>query len=279
VTRVLVAWEDHYCDALESVLKRSIAAERRESDADAPVVLSLATRGNGRFEKLVSDTWPNASAKGTPSSPGRIDHLVCVIDADKLHEIVSRVRPPSALGDDLSAIVAWQRAAELAWNEHVRSWAASSSDPRTVHGALLCWSKESLVLAGFDQPAMKSQMGLSIDDEAVQSFVASCEPSPTRVEAATFSQRFRKPMSCLERLFEAQMLSFPAKGDATIDDALRALGRESLASLRDRVDSLRALTELLWRLHRPAPPSTPDAAPSVASKPRGKPARAPKPRR
>lgn len=279
MTRVLVAWEDQYCDALTSVLKRSIAAARREEDSEDPVVLPHATRGNGRFEKLVSDTWPNASAKGTPSSPGRIDHLVCVIDADKLHEIVSGVGPPSALGDELSTIVAWQRAAERAWNELVRSWATARSDPATVHGALLCWSKESLVLAGFDQPAMKSQMGLSIDEEPVQAFVARCEPSPSRVASATFSQRFRKPMSCLGKLFAAQNMSFPAKGDPTVDDALRELGRDSLASLRDRVDSLHALTELLWRLHRPAPPAPPAVAPTAVTKRDAKPKKVPKPRR
>jgi hypothetical protein len=238
-----------------------------------------------RFEKLVSDTWPNASAKGTPSSPGRIDHLVCVIDADRLHEIVAGVRPPSAPGDDVGAVAAWQRAAERAWSELLRSWTGSSSDPATVHGSLLCWSKESVLLAGFDQPAMKSQMGFDIDDAAVQSFVASCEPSPGAVDARTFSQRYRKPMSCLAKLFDAQKLSFPAKNDPTIDDALRELGRESLAVLRERVDSLRALTELVWRLHRPTASSTPVEAPSSAKGEGGakvvkaKPKKAAKPRR
>lgn len=269
MTRVLVVWEDEYWKPLDSVVRRALDLDPRAADESVPSVLGASSRGNGKFRHFIEHTWSNVRPAGTPSNRGRIDHVVCVIDGDKLHDIVASVpsvasiAPITSIADDVAKVRAWQATASLEWNKQLRAWVPPSDDPSTVHGVVLCWSKESLLLAGYDRAPFERVWPILNHTEAHKEFIQRCVPRPDTLAADEFSARYRKPRKCLDLLLAVRASSFPPKSDPRIDDALKALARDEARTLHDRVDSLRTLTELLWRLHRGEPePAPPPPAPT-----------------
>lgn len=272
MTRVLIVWEDEYWQALDAVVRRALDTNKK-SEESAPSVLGVTSRGNGNFQHFVESTWPNVRPKGTPSNRGSIDHLVCVIDGDKLHEIVATASPITAVSDEVAKVQEWQRDAAVQWNSQLRAWAPKSVDPSTVHGVVLSWSKESLLLAGFDREAFERVWAVDNSTTEHRAFIESCNPRPDVTKAEDFTARYRKPRKCLDQLLATHGTSLPSKSDPRIDDALKGLAREATSALYDRVESLRTLTELLWRLHRAEPETAPTPLVTTTTKKNRKPSR------
>lgn len=273
MTRVLVVWEDRYFEALGVLVERAVHAGADPAAATRPTVVNHTSRGSGGFAHYVQETWPRAHQRGVPLDPRPLDHVICVVDADRLHELKIVAQPPR----DVNTMEVWHQEAERAW----RGWLHSRCDPggppaTTVHGFVLRWSRESALLAGFDQPAWPESLGVTIDAPAVQAKLrADCKPHPSEVSDASFTNTFRRPLSCLQFVRQANKLSQIDKNDPAIDDALKALARRSLPTLLARMPDLASLATSIWSLHRgvpaPAPPTT--LAPPKPSKPANKPRR------
>ncbi len=270
MTRILAVWEDDYWEPLDRVLKRLVRLAAPAPDAEVPAVLGHTTRSNGAFGRYARITWPAVRSRGMPANAGAIDHLVCIVDGDRLHDLLpAQIPGPPA---DATAVPAWHANAERAWQEHLRSHCDPGGPPETtVHGVVLRWAKESLLLAGYDQPAMEAHLGITADRPEVSTALSRCAPSqPQRVDDASFTDTFHRPSTCLDILRKACGQSALHKSAPEIDDALRALGRDSLPTLRARVPELARVAALVWRLHLGAP-EVPSPARNAGPKPRNKP--------
>jgi hypothetical protein len=267
MTRVLVVWEDDHWKPLGAFAKQMVRALAPAPDAEIPTVLGHTTRSNGAFTRYVRDTWRKARPAGLPEDGGAIDHLICVVDADRLHELFPAhiPRPPPEAG----AIAAWHVAAERVWHAHLRAQCEPGGPPTsTVHGIALRWAKESLLLAGYDQPAMEAHLDISAEHPGVVDALDRCAPRPRQVDAARFTDTYRHPFKCVNLLRDARKLAPLHKSAPEIDDTLRTLARQSLTTIRDRVPDVARLAALVWRLHHGTP--EPTAAPVDAERRPGK---------
>lgn len=266
MTRVLVVWEDAHCEALGELVKRAVQTHGGPEVPARPTVVRHTSRGNGAFSRYVRNTWPLARARGVPSDPQPIDQMICVVDADRLHELKdvgAKPKPP-----DVTAMDAWHEAAERAWQVWLRTQCDPDGPPATtVHGLVLRWAKESVLLAGFDQPAWVRFLDVDTSAPAVQTELRrQCTSHPREVSAELFTNTFPRPLHCLQLMRQACKLSRLDKNDVTIDDAVSALARESLPTILARVPDLAHLTSLIWSLHHGVP--QPKAVP-VTPHPRG----------
>lgn len=281
--RVLVVWEDFYFQTLGPFVKKRLAARAAAAGGRNPGASHLpaeqprfpellfhTSHGNGGFQRYVSSTWENVRAKGLPGNPGPIDHLLCVVDGDKLHERIPGISRAPAL--DLPT---WLTSAEHTWEEHLR--ALCKSAPRSsVHGRLLCWSKESLVLAGYDRSAFQQVLGIDLRSDPVDAHLARCVPVPSGVPNGSFSSTFRHPLRCLTELDSAHRAPRPpalSKNAPELDDVLRALVRDDCALIAERVPDIDRLADSIWSLATNPASATPAPsvpAPSVPARTTGK---------
>jgi hypothetical protein len=263
MTRILVAWEDRLHTTLDLFVKRRLSARAPAGETRFPEVLFHTSAGNGSFTRYVGSTWDNIRGKSLPTNPGPIDHLVCVVDGDRLHEQLEAVgRPPASTAD----LAAWLSAAEQAWQDHLQSL-CNNAPKTTVHGRILRWSKESLVLAGYDREAAKQHLGLDMQSPTLKEHLARCVPVPASVANASFSSTFRRPLRCLTELDEAQRAPRPSsliKNAPELDDTLRALVRDDCALVAERVPDIDRLADLMWQLAMPAPPAAAAPLPAVS---------------
>ena len=58
MTRVLVVWEDAYCEPLGGIVKHLVRAGAPTPDAEIPTVLRHTTRSNSAFDRYVHSSWP-----------------------------------------------------------------------------------------------------------------------------------------------------------------------------------------------------------------------------
>ena len=271
--RILVVWEDREYESLGEVVRALRTAFRPTSQPAYPELLFHTASGNGNFARYAGQTWRNVRAKGLPNSPGAIDHLVCVVDADKLAELVPAAgHPPVSVAD----VPRCHQTAEQAFVEKIRgACSKSSTPPHTVHGIALRWCKESIVLGAYDNAAFKDKLGIDVEKAGVAMFLAQCSPRPDQVEPRIFSDTYRQPVRCIDGLLKAQGLASLGKCPEH-DDTLRALKGDSLGKVCERVPDLERLLRLVWRLaegpknERPkSRTQTAPAKPTKKSKARG----------
>jgi hypothetical protein len=270
--RILVVWEDRYHETLGPFVKRRLMARAPSAPSLVPQVLFHTSYGVGSFKRYVGSTWDRARASGLPLDKGRIEHMICVADGDKLHEQIQIPAAPPAAAD----VHAWLSTAEQAWQQHLRAL-CEGAPPSTVHGRILRWSKESLLLAGYDREPVRRTLGIDVQHEGVRSFLNRCIPLPSALPAAGFTDTFRKPLRCLQEMDEAQRgrrASDLSKNVPEIDDALRALAREDHVTVAERVPDIDRIVDLIWQLQQGTEPAS-AAAPSAPAPPK-KPGRRPK---
>jgi hypothetical protein len=269
MTRLLIAWEDEYFKKLDPFVKKRVAARAPAGVVVYPVLLSHTTYGAGGFKRYVSSTWDMARSVGQPSNPGLIDHLICVVDGDKLHEQVDTIpRAPV----QANAVGSWLAGAESAWQNHLRGL-VGKAPKLSVHGVILCWCKESLVLAGYDRGAAKRHLGIDVQASGEQAFLRACKPPPASVPDALFSATFRKPQRCLDEMAKARSsgrTSAFGKNALEFDDMLTELAREDSAIVAGRVPDLDRLADLIWRLAGDAGAATAGTTAAASASPSGK---------
>jgi len=266
VIRVLIAWEDAYFQGLKPFVARRLAQRTLSAEPPPPVVLHHTVRGNGRFQQYVQSTWTQARTNGLPSDAKPIDHLICVVDGDKLWELDPKqfAKPP----ERSSEVAGWYERTTQAWQARVRGWVDPSVPEDAVHGVVLRWSRESVVLAGYDLPPFREHLGLDPESAVAQrSLRDECPLLPSTVKDADFTDSFLRPLRCLERLFKAHGGAMPGKNDPRFDDTLRALANAHLDRVCARVPDLDAV---VTRVIDPTAPAAaaPEPAPAARQRPK-----------
>lgn len=263
MTRILVVWEDDRFETLNLFVKRRLNARKPPSQVVFPRVMFHTSRGNGRFKPYVRDTWTQVRGKGLPGDPGPIDHLLCVVDGDKLHGLLPSVGNPST-----QSAAVWHPGANAAWQAYLHQQVDPSVPAGTVHGHVLRWCKESLALAGHDQPPAARHLGLDPDKKALQEYLAACSPDPRQVPDKDFSDHYWKPVTCLDGARKALQIGGSIKNAIEIDDTLRELVEQHLPLVCSRVADIDQIVDLLWSLSTPGGAPAP-AAPLPAASPPG----------
>ncbi len=212
-------------------------------------LVQYTLRGNAKFARHAEEMWPRAQALGTPNSPGRMEHLICVVDADKLVEVLPRV---GAVPPRTADVPSWHASAEVRFIDHLRERA---EHPATVHGLVLRWAKESLTLAAYDRPATRSKLGIDPSHPGVQQFLAGCVPPPQDVADPVFTDHYQHPITCVDKLRKSQGLPAVGKG-TSMDDVLVALTAADIPVVCQRVPDVDRLVALAWQLAMGAPAAT-----------------------
>jgi len=269
VNRILIAWEDTYFQGLKPFVSRRLAQRTLALETPAPVVLHHTVRGNGRFPQYVQSTWTQARTHGLPSDPKPIDHLICVVDGDKLWELDPKQfeKPP----EKPSEVASWYGRTTQAWHSRVQGWVDPSVPVDSVHGVVLRWSRESVVLAGYDQPPFREHLGLDPESAAAQKCLRDeCPLPPATVKDDDFTNSFLRPLRCLERLFKAHGGVMPGKNDPRFDDTLRALANGHLDRVCARVPDLDIVVARVIAATAPAPAAStaPEPTPAVRQRPK-----------
>lgn len=238
--RVLVVWEDRYFDALHGVLKAALARRESVPGALRSQLAADSANTNSAFARYAGETWPRVSAVGTPRDPRPLDHVLFVIDGDAIHRLIPvTAKRPSKAAD----VPRWHHEAEAAWSHYLRSQAGSRVASTTVHGLVLRWSRESVVLAGWDGPSVSAALSIDVEHADVKRALAACDPNPLRVDPARFTDHFRAPFDCLNNLRRARGIAALDKNDPEVDGALRSMPLSELSLIETRVPDLTRLAE------------------------------------
>jgi hypothetical protein len=204
-----------------------------------------------------------------PTNPGRIDHLVCVVDGDRIADILPDV---GAIPANPSSVERWHANAERSFVSELRRRCTEAGVPSdTVHGAVLRWSKESVVLAAYDLAAAREKLGIDLEEEKTAAFLATCKPPPAGILAADFINTYRKPIKCIDGLRTARGLSALGKAPEH-DDVLNALSSEELDVACKRARDMDRVVDLVWSLTATSSP------PAVAARVPAAPQRGPAPK-
>ena len=109
-----------------------------------------------------------------------------------------------------------------------------------IHGVLVRWSYESLVLAGFDVEVVLTTLGglSSVDHATLDEHLAACRPDPRTIPPDEFMEAFRNPQGCLEGLARSAGWRRLKKGDPRKDQAVAQLSQSDLERLVGRVPDL-----------------------------------------
>jgi len=212
VKSIVVAYEDKYCNELHLLVK----ALRRDAGAPAMILEPRSVRGTGRFANEVPRILRDR-LKQTKLPP---DRVVCLGDADRPQNLVPDAEP--APQGDAQAVENWVLALEQSWRAILISEAhISDTDSERLRVVCLRWSKESLLVACTD--ALRAYALERERRDALDAVLNTCEPCPTKLDDAEFSQRYRKPGRCLDDVFGA------------IDNRRYKKGRDDEDLLRDQI--------------------------------------------
>jgi hypothetical protein len=181
----------------------------------------------------VGNDWPIARTNGLPKSHGPIDHLVCVADADKAHEIVDAVSLPRPEMETTK----WVDDANELWTTQLREVARTS--PEHVHGRFLRWNRESLVLSGFDLKECQRALGCRRPG-AIEKFLDRKRPNP-RSQETVFPDEYRKPFNCISEMLVACGIKMVKKNDIRFEDVIRDVSKSQIDTLARRVPDLESI--------------------------------------
>lgn len=253
MNRILVVWEDERHQALDELVRERTPATGQLE------LLFYGTGGNRNFQGFATARWPDVRAKGLPTNPGAIHHAICVVDGDRLREFVSSVGviPVSA-----ADIPRWHSHAETEWQKWLDGYYGSS--PSGLHGIVLRWAKESIVLAAYDDSLAKTAVGLDVRLSGASAHISSCVPSPPSVPDADFTNTFRDPLTCIRDLFLANGRQCPRKNNPVYDDLIRDIARHRVTAVYDRVPDIDRVVQKVQQL---AGSSAPQVYPVTGGRP------------
>jgi hypothetical protein len=248
MARVLVAVEDSHYGPLERALRR--ACRHIEPDFPDTSLKFNTVRGMGGFSKFASTDLPLARSRGVPSF-GTIDSALCIMDADRAHEVLGLSSAPN------TATASWHQGCQQAFTAKLTEWGAPPGFP--LESRILRWNLESLFVAFFDRFADQEvllALGVTTPAEKVardlKKYLKACRPtSPLSVTDQEFCDKWQKPKKCLDGILSAVGgASLGSKSDtrrtALIGIATKGSGIESLfVRVPDIPETARALIKLV----------------------------------
>ncbi len=238
--RFVVCWEDRYFEGLDAVLRR-IRRHENASLLPEPAIKPETVGGYGGFADYVRRDWAVARRRGMPGF-GVPDYLFCVADADRATEVCQGISAnPTGNTED------WCEEASQIWTDSLRGLAAQESE--RIFGFFLRWSRESVLIAGFDEfdmIAMLSNGDASLHEREYKAFLQSCQPDPRSVER--FVDAYTKPSRCFEGLAKAVGHERLRKTDPKVEDALKQFPRDPSVSLLSRLPDLVHIAQEINRL-------------------------------
>lgn len=237
---IVVAWEDTNYQGLKCAFSR---ARKRLPGREEFRLSYESLGGNTNCVRHVKNSWPKLRKFGKPRS-GPVDHIVYVLDADALGNIVPTLEAPMGKSDE------WYPKTVERLRDHLRE--LTILDPDRIHVHLLRWAKESVLLAMHDQiQPIRRLIGFDkeVDVSArLSDLYQRCEPDPRQVADREFIETFRNTKKCQALLEQALGLPKLRKSDQRVDDAIDAFSASALEVLLRRIPDLRSLAEKVQAL-------------------------------
>lgn len=185
---IRIVYEDSYYESLDKLVRRV----RRDS-TDAPDLLleCVSAQGAGGFleEARKALRAPMQSTKQRP------DAVVLIADGDQPKNLVPNAAkaPSNTSSEQLNS---WATTLESQWKDSL----VKNGLGGNLHTFVLCWSKESLLIAATN--ALLERAGTQAN--AVQEVFNACKPqSPLTVSDEMFTSTFTTPTDCLHSVFRA----------------------------------------------------------------------------
>lgn len=234
---LLIAYEDHYCQALDRTLRRVV---KRGGALSVPRDFH-PVNGVTNFPPFVRREWQTFRDHGFPiKGKPKPTVVLCIADADKVTNqlgLMPRTRPYND----------WVVKAEQEFTQLLRN---QTDQPEQVHGALLRWNLESTLLAAYDEREALQQLAGVVDLDAMhhEAFLTRCKPDPRAVEDDAFIDTFDDSQRCLAQLVESMRWRKLKKGDVRKDDALGWISEHRLDKLVRRVPDLDRIAQLVRRI-------------------------------
>jgi len=248
MTKILLCWEDKNYQAIDRAFRRVRRhfSSQVSGECQAPALFPFSVRGHGGFQPFINNDWPIAHSRGLLKSAGPIDHTICIADADRATEccdIEKPPKPPESTDD-------WIRKANVLWTERLRGW--TDQAPDRIHGCFIRWNRESIVIAGFDNPAVLTRLadGNKYNTEELATFLKQCGPDPSKMPLDKFVDEFRTPTGCLAEMIEAMKLRPRKKTDQSCDDAINEISKRDILKLSERVPDLTCIARLVVSLSK-----------------------------
>jgi hypothetical protein len=242
--RAVLVYEDHEPSALHAVVRKTLNARFDASGRSGPwpELTHLSSKGVGNMSHVVGRQWPIYRRTGFPRGGHKPDALICIADADRLHEHIPGVAAPPPVPADTEA---WRAEAERSLTAFLRGQAVV--DAERIHGHLLRWNAESLLIAAYDHLDIAS--GLQpIDEGKLEEFLEACREQPLESQDYAFMSRHRRPTRCFDDLCSAVGLPRVPKTAKLRGDILRIAARRDLETLCARVPDLPRLADRILDL-------------------------------
>ena len=243
--RILLCWEDRYFTGLRAVCRSAVRVLREELGIRGalPLLFDDTARGDGGWKKHLTRDWERIQRAGIPNrGAGPLDHILYVCDADSASRVLEEVDSPPRQGSTQD----WHARATECFESNLKKLA---SDEDRVHGVLLRWHKETLLLAAHDQEEILRILNWEkVPGDGRTQLYANCEPRPDRVEDPDFIDTFRSTGECLGKFTQAFGVAKLRKSDPRVDDVLAKFGQAEIRLLMKRVLDIRNLAEKIVTL-------------------------------
>ena len=241
---ILLVWEDRYFEGLKATSRAVHRALRgnRQDIGPAPRLFDDTLGGYGGFRNHVQKDLGRLRKVGLPRF-GKVDHVLYVIDADQTENLLRTLGLAQPEAGDT-----WLQSAEERLESVIRQ---NTTEPERAHVVLLRWAKETVFLAGHDQPAWSRLMPDGNLAAARSALYRDCSPDPSKVADHDFVETFRSWKKCIALVEKHLATGKIKKKDVRVDDVLKELSKADTQKLMARVPDLRRLGEKILDLSCP----------------------------
>lgn len=230
---VQLMFEDEYCKTLQWLVVELCSDQLTASGGDANVELpeAMTARGDRGFCNHLGFALghPLAQTKAPPS------RVIAIADADRPQNLVPGFRSaPGGSADD-----AWVTDLESQWRARLVSDSRVAEHEARLRVCVLRWNKESILIAA-RSVLLRRKRG------RVQTVLDACSPTYDDATAAGFTQTFRDPAACMNRVSQCLERRSYNKGtlgnDLTREIALDPVARREVS---ERCPDLRRMVALI----------------------------------
>lgn len=230
---VQLVFEDDYCKTLQQLVAAlcddRLTAQARAQTIELPEAMTAG--GDRNFANVLGPALgrPLAETKAVPA------RVIAIADADRPQNLVAGFRAaPGGAADD-----AWVLELESRWRAQLIADPRVAPHQERLRVWALRWNKESILIAARSQ-LLRRKRGVA------QTVIDACSPAYDSAPGATFTQTFRDPARCMDRVARSVYGRSYKKGiegndltrDIAFDEAARREVDDRCPDLRRLVDSI-----------------------------------------